>query len=137
MGDTFSPSKGYAATLGFSGKKVNVKGEIRVSSAKGLIEITCINDGIVPFRSYTVGLWDQKQFTVAVPYDVANDAFIAVLASGNAGTADTLILTDGSVTLVSGQALVSCEYAATLDDIQIFNVTFTYTGALTGSLVVT
>jgi len=136
MADTFTPEKGYDATLNFSGKKVNVRGGITAKAARGMIEITCINDGIVPFRSYTYGLFDQIQFTVPVPYDVANDACVAMLAASAGGTADTLILTDGTVTLLSGQALVTLEYATTLDDIQIYNATFTYTGALTGALVV-
>jgi len=137
MADTFTSSKGYAADLSFSASKINVRGELRCGVNRGRIEITCISDGIVPFRSYTVGLYDQMEFTVPVAWDPANDGVAACLVSSIAGTTDALIIKDAVAgnTLLSGQALVNYEYAASLDDIQLMNVTFTFTGALTGNLV--
>jgi len=137
MADTFTAKKGHLASVTFGAEPVNIRGEVRVAVAKGLLEITCIGDAIAPFRSYTFGLYDQMSFTVPVVYDEANDAVAAIMVDAIAGTADALIILDalGGNTLVSGQALVTYEYSAAVDELQMLNVTFTYTGALTGDLV--
>ena len=137
MADTFTAKKGHLASVTFSAEPINIRGEVRVAVAKGLLEITCIGDAIAPFRSYTFGLYDQMSFTVPVVYDEANDAVAAIMVDAIAGTADALIILDalGGNTLVSGQALVTYEYSAAVDELQMLNVTFTYTGALTGDLV--
>jgi len=137
MADTFTAKKGYNAYLTWSAEPVSVRGELRVSVNKGKIDISCIGDGVVPFRSFTLGLYDQMSFTVPIPYDESNDAVAAIIVDAVADTTDTLIIKDGSAgnTLLSGQAYVDYEFAAPLDDIQMLNVTFTYTGALTGDLV--
>lgn len=137
MADTFTAKKGYNAYMTWSAEPVNIRGELRVSVNKGKIDITCIGDGAVPFRSFTLGLFDQMSFTVPVPYDEANDAVAAILVDAIAGTTDTLIIYDanGGNTLLSGSAFVDYEWAAPLDDIQMLNVTFTFTGTLTGDLV--
>ena len=138
MADTFTAKKGHLATLTFNAKVVNVRGEIRCSVNKGLLEISCIGDTVVPFRSYTFGLYDQMSFTVPVVFDETNDAVAAIMVSAIAGTADTLIILDvlgASPALLSGEALVTFEYGAAVDELQMLNVTFTYTGALTGDLV--
>ena len=136
MAETFTAKKGYAATVTFSAKRVNIRGEVRIAIAKGLLEITCVGDTIVPFRSYTFGLYDQMSFTVPVVFDEANDAVAAIMVDAIAGTADTLVILDalGGNTLLTGQALVTYEYSAAVDELQMLNVTFTYTGALTGDL---
>ena len=135
MAATFTAKKGYLATLTWSAAAVKVRGEVRVSVARGLLEITCVGDAIAPFRSYTFGLYDQMSFTVPVVFDESNDGVAAILVDAIAGTEDTLILTDGTKTLLTGQALVTYEYGAAVDEVQMLNVTFTYTGALTGDLV--
>ena len=139
MADTFTAKKGHLASVTFSAEPINIRGEVRVAVAKGLLEITCIGDAIAPFRSYTFGLYDQMSFTVPVVFDKVNDAVAAIMVSAIAGTADTLIILDalGGNTLVSGLALVTYEYGAAVDELQMLNVTFTYTGAITtGDLVV-
>jgi len=136
MADTFTAKKGHLATLTFNAKVVNVRGEIRCSVNKGLLEISCIGDTVVPFRSYTFGLYDQMSFTVPVPWDKTNDGIVEIMARAIDGVADTLILTDGANTLMSGEALVTYEYSAAIDEMQMLSVTFTFTGALTGNLVV-
>ena len=137
MAETFTAKKGYAATVTFSGSRVNIRGEVRVAVARGLLEISCVGDTVVPFRSYTFGLYDQMSFTVPVVFDDTNDAVAAIMVSAIAGTADTLIILDAleGNTLISGEALVTYEYSAAVDELQMLNVTFTYTGALTGDLV--
>ena len=138
MADTFTAKKGHLASVTFSAEPINIRGEVRVAVAKGLLEITCIGDAIAPFRSYTFGLYDQMSFTVPVVFDEANDAVAAIMVSAIAGTADTLIILDvlgASPALLSGEALVTYEYGAAVDEVQMLNVTFTYTGALTGDLV--
>jgi len=137
MAATFTAKKGYLATLTWSAAAVKVRGEVRVSVARGLLEITCVGDAIAPFRSYTFGLYDQMSFTVPVVFDEVNDAVAAIMVSAIAGTADTLIILDAleGNTLISGEALVTYEYSAAVDELQMLNVTFTYTGALTGDLV--
>ena len=135
MAETFTAKKGYAATVTFSGSRVNIRGEVRVAVARGLLEISCVGDTVVPFRSYTFGLYDQMSFTVPVPWDKTNDGIVEIMARAIDGVADTLILTDGANTLMSGEALVTYEYSAAIDELQMLNVTFTYTGALTGDLV--
>jgi len=138
MAETFTAKKGYAATVTFSGSRVNIRGEVRVAVARGLLEISCVGDTVVPFRSYTFGLYDQMSFTVPVVFDETNDAVAAIMVSAIAGTADTLIILDvlgASPALLSGEALVTYEYGAAVDELQMLNVTFTYTGALTGDLV--
>jgi len=137
MADTFTAKKGHLASVTWSAEPINIRGEVRVTVARGLLEITCIGDAIAPFRSYTFGLYDQMSFTVPVVYDEANDAVAAIMVDAIAGTADALIILDalGGNTLVSGQALVTYEYSAAVDELQMLNVTFTYTGALTGDLV--
>ena len=104
---------------------------------RAILDITCISDGIVPFRSFTLGLHDQMSFTVPVPYDPANDGIIAMIAASIAGTPATCVLYDAvaGTALISGSAIVSYEYAAPLDEIQMLNATFTFTGTLTGALV--
>ena len=138
MADTFTAKKGHLASVTWSAEPINIRGEVRVTVARGLLEITCIGDAIAPFRSYTFGLYDQMSFTVPVVYDEANDAVAAIMVDAIAGTADALIILDalGGNTLVSGQALVTYEYSAAVDELQMINVTFTFTGALTGDLVV-
>jgi len=138
MADTFTAKKGHLASVTWSAEPINIRGEVRVTVARGLLEITCIGDAIAPFRSYTFGLYDQMSFTVPVVYDEANDAVAAIMVDAIAGTADALIILDalGGNTLVSGQALVTYEYSAAVDELQMLNVTFTFTGALTGDLVV-
>ena len=137
MADTFTAKKGHLASVTFSAEPINIRGEVRVAVAKGLLEITCIGDAIAPFRSYTFGLYDQMSFTVPVVFDEVNDAVAAIMVSAIAGTADTLIILDAleGNTLFSGEALVTYEYSAAVDELQMLNVTFTYTGALTGDLV--
>jgi len=137
MADTFTAKKGHLASVTFSAEPINIRGEVRVAVAKGLLEITCIGDAIAPFRSYTFGLYDQMSFTVPVVFDEVNDAVAAIMVSAIAGTADTLIILDAleGNTLISGEALVTYEYSAAVDELQMLNVTFTYTGALTGDLV--
>jgi len=138
MADTFTAKKGYLASVTWSAEPVNIRGEVRVTVARGLLEITCIGDTIAPFRSYTFGLYDQMSFSVPVPFDETNDAVAAIMVDAIAGTADTLIILDAVAgnTLLSGQALVTYEWSAPVDELQMLNVTFTFTGALTGNLVV-
>jgi len=138
MADTFTPKGGHLASLKYNTKVVNVRGEVRVTAARAVIDISCIGDTFVPFRSFTLGMHDQMSFTVPVPYDPTNDGIIAILAASVAGTPTSLILLDvlAGTTLLSGTALASYEYASSMDDVQLLNVTFTFTGALTGNLVV-
>jgi len=138
MADTFTSTVGYRAHVEYDAKAVNIRGELRVTVNRGKIEITCLSDGIVPFRSFVLGLYDQMSFTVPVPMDSANDGCAEIMANSIAGLADTLIISDydGGTALISGEAYADYEYAASLDDIQLLNVTFTFTGALTGALVV-
>jgi len=136
MADTFTAKKGHLASVTWSAEPINIRGEVRVTVARGLLEITCIGDAIAPFRSYTFGLYDQMSFTVPVPWDKTNDGIVEIMARAIDGVADTLILTDGANTLMSGEALVTYEYSAAIDELQMLSVTFTFTGALTGNLVV-
>ncbi|MFA5054302.1 MAG: hypothetical protein WC565_09600 [Parcubacteria group bacterium] len=138
MADTFTPTGGHLAKMTYDAKVVNIRGELRVSVNRNKIEISCLGDTFVPFRSYTLGMYDQMSFTVPVPLDSANDGCAEIIANSIAGVADTLIIYDYNAgnTLLSGEAFADYEYAASMDDVQLLNVTFTFTGALTGDLVV-
>jgi hypothetical protein len=138
MADTFTPKSGYTAQLLFGSDPVNVRGELRCAVTRGVIDISCLGDTFVPFRSFTLGMYDAMTFTVPVPYDPANDAVIALIAASISGTPTSTTISDvaAGTALILGTAIVSFEYAASLDDIQLLNVTFSFTGALTGALVV-
>ena len=138
MADTFTAKSGYKAQLLFGSDPVNVRGELRCAVTRGVIDISCLGDTFVPFRSFALGMYDAMTFTVPVPYDPANDAVIALIAASISGTPTSTTISDvaAGTALITGTSIVSFEYAASLDDIQLLNVTFSFTGALTGALVV-
>jgi hypothetical protein len=137
MADTFTPSGGYAAQMTYNAHIVNVRGELRVAVTRGQIDISCLGDGFVPFRSFSLGMYDAMTFTVPVVYDPTNDAVVDIIAFSKTGAPKDFVIKDavGGNSLVVGHAIVSYEYAASLDDVQLLNCTFSITGGLTGDLV--
>jgi len=141
MADTFTPTSGHTAlmTFGAAADPVNIRGELRCSVSRNHIDISCLGDTFVPFRSFHLGMYDAMAFTVPVPYDPTNDAVIGIVAASKSGTPAAFNMLDvlGGTSLIAGNAIVSYEYAASMDDVQLLNCTFSITGGLTGALVVT
>lgn len=137
MGATFTANEGYQGLLTFGGDTIHVMGNIDVGVNRALKDISCLGDGVVPFRTHAVGMHDPVTITVDVPWDPSNDGVTEIYTHKVAGTTDTLILYDesGVTTLLSGLAYANYSFQTGLDGIQILRTTFTYSGALTGTLV--
>ena len=141
MAGTFTAKQGYKAVMTFGGDTIHVPGDIGLSGLdKEMINVSALGDGVLPFQTFgPPGILNSAgvQISCDVPYDSTNDGVTEILVHQIADTADTLILLDvlAGTTLLSGQAYVSYTIAVGLSGAQMLRCTFTYTGALTGSLV--
>lgn len=140
MGATVTPKQGYKGLLTYGADTVHCLGEITVEGLDHLLDdMSALGDTIVPFRSFTPGPMDGGGVRISptVLFDAANDGVTEILTHKIAGTTDTLILLDelAGTTLLSGNAYANYRFRTGIEGQQQLDVTFTYSGALTGSLV--
>ena len=140
MGATVTPKQGYLAVLTYGGDNIHVLNDIDVGGLEMQLDnISALGDTIVPHQSFAPGTMDRGGVKIPcnVVYDAANDGVTEILAHKIAMTTDTLILLDAlaGTTLLSGTAFVNYRFKTGIEGQQNLDVVFTYTGALTGSLV--
>ena len=137
MGATFTAKAGYKTKLTFGGDTIHVVGEASVGINKALLDVSTLGDGVVPFRTFVQGMTDPITMTVNVPWDPANDGVTECYTHHVAETTDTLIFYDEAAvtTLVSGSAFCNYRWLGAIDGVETMEVTFQYSGALTGTLV--
>ncbi len=137
MGATFTGKAGYKTKLTYGADVIHVLGEAAVGVNNTLLDVSTLGDGVVPFRTFAVGMLDPVTIVVNVPWDPANDGVTECYTHHVAKTTDTLIFYDEAAvtTLVSGTAFCNYRWLGAIDGVETMEVTFQYSGALTGMLV--
>ena len=141
MGATVTPKQGYLAVITFGGDNIHALNEVDVSGLEMQFDnISALGDTIVPHQSFAPGTMDRGgvKLPVELIYDAANDGVTEILAHKIGQTTDTLILLDAlaGTTLLSGTAFVNYRFKTGIEGQQRLSAVFTYSGELTGSLVV-
>jgi hypothetical protein len=140
MADTITARQGYKAIVQYNGSKVFAMGDITVGGLeRAVLESTALSDGVVPFRSIgALGMYGLITIGCSIPYDPANDGCTAIMADKIAsenGTLGIFSQTAAKGTLITGDCYPNYTYKTGLDGLQMLDVTFTFTGALTGALI--
>jgi hypothetical protein len=140
MADTITARQGYKAIVKYAAAKVFAMGDITVGGLeRAVLESTALSDGVVPFRSIgALGMYGLITIGCSIPYDTANDGCTSIMADKIASTTNRLSIfsqTNAVGTLISGSCYPNYTYKTGLDGLQMLDVTFTFTGALTGSLI--
>jgi hypothetical protein len=140
MADTITARQGYKAIVKYNAAKVFAMGDITVGGLeRAVLESTALSDGVVPFRSIgALGMYGLITIGCSIPYDPANDGCTGIMHDKIASADGTLSIfsqTAAKGTLITGKCYPNYTYKTGLDGLQMLDVTFTFSGALTGALI--
>ena len=127
--------KGYDGIVTWDTDHVlQTRADITLDTSRGRIDITVHGASDLPFRTFSVGLYDPIEMTIPMLWDYTRAEVAEIMTAYNCGSTTKVEFeddTDSAHPHITGMALVTgIGMSARMEnEVQIMNVTFLFSGA--------